>query len=462
MPIERLEIEGLRGFNSRQSMEFAIPNGKHGGGLTILTGANNAGKSTVIEALRARSGHQNQTPSFTVGARNKHTDSVRITYTVNGASEEIRSTTKGGSETIRNTRNDGFHIFVVPSRRSFNPFFGKNFLSRNDYINSYGLPSLRSSVLTGFESRLFTIVKSPGAFNEVLKRVLPFEPDWTIDQSDQGHYFLKFNFGDSSHTSDGMGEGIVSIFCIIDSLYDSNPGDTVVIDEPELSLHPALQRRLMTLLAEYSADRQIVISTHSPYFVDIEAIVSGAHLVRVKNTGEGIVIYELEPSSVQDIESLALHNLYNPHTFGLNARELFFLEDKVILVEGQEDVLLYPKIAEQVNLSFAGEFFGWGVGGADNMPKLCRILKKLGFEKVAGLLDGDRTSCIPDLRKEFPGYFFGHIPTDDIRTKPTREGRDAVSGLLASDLILKEEYKESVGDLINKVNTYLNDSAHGH
>ena len=59
----------------------------------------------------------------------------------------------------------------------------------------------------------------------------------------------------------------------------------VVIDEPELSVHPALQKRLMALFLEYSKTHQIIVCTHSPYFVNWEAIVNGANLIRVVKEG---------------------------------------------------------------------------------------------------------------------------------------------------------------------------------
>ena len=77
--LKTLSIAGYRGFNDRRSIHLAVPNNeREGSGLTVITGANNSGKSTVIEALRARSGHQS--PSFSEGVRNKLTDFVRITY----------------------------------------------------------------------------------------------------------------------------------------------------------------------------------------------------------------------------------------------------------------------------------------------------------------------------------------------------------------------------------------------
>jgi hypothetical protein len=195
---------------------------------------------------------------------------------------------------------------------------------------------------------------------------------------------------------------------------------------------------------------------HSPYFVDIQAIVNGAKLVRVRNNGAGIRIFAIKSPTVESIRRLALENLYNHHTFGLNARELFFLEDKVILVEGQEDVLLYPDVAKQVGLSFDGEFFGWEVGGAQNMPKICSVLKELGFERVAGLLDLHQQGEIEKLHSEFPEYVFDCIPADDIRTKVTPECGRRADGLLDANRQLQNQHREQVKSLITRVNVYLN------
>ena len=68
-----IEIKGLRGFATTQSIRFAYAGQGLGSGLTILVGANIAGKSTVIEAIRDLTIAQQyqQNPSFTQGRRNR-------------------------------------------------------------------------------------------------------------------------------------------------------------------------------------------------------------------------------------------------------------------------------------------------------------------------------------------------------------------------------------------------------
>lgn len=449
-----MEILGYRGFRQSGALDFAVPNGKPGSGLTVITGPNNAGKSCILECLRARSG--NEAVSFTAGTRNADVESVEIKYVVNGKDELLKSISKGSSETTRTGVDTAFHVLVLPSRRAFNPYFGKGEWSREQYLNSTGLPSQRASALSGFEYRLFNTIKSPAPFNTLLGEALGFEPIWTIDRSDQGQYFLKFFNGKHSHSSDGMGEGIISIFAIVDSLYDSKPGDVVVIDEPELSLHPSLQKRVSTMLARFARDRQIVVSTHSPYFVNLRAISSGGQLARVATTDEGTRIHPLTASSKDSIRRLSEGNLYNPHVFGLDARELFFQEDKIILTEGQEDVLLYPRVAEQVGASLAGNFFGWGAGGASNIAHLCRIFKDLGFKKVAGLLDGDKVAEAASLRTSFPEFHFECIPAKDIRTKSAREASVEIAGLLDDKMIIKPEFIDPMKKMFTALSTHMN------
>jgi len=64
--IKALSIHGFRGFGEKQTLTFSLPDGRTvGRGLNIITGANNTGKTTIIESIRAFNGSQE--PTFSEG-----------------------------------------------------------------------------------------------------------------------------------------------------------------------------------------------------------------------------------------------------------------------------------------------------------------------------------------------------------------------------------------------------------
>lgn len=457
----KIEILGLRGFSEKQTLNIAVPNGKNGSGLTVIVGPNNSGKSTIYEAFRAIS--QQQPPSFTEGKRNKIAgDKIEISiFKTDNNSLTLKTTLNGGSETehlLNNLNKAEVKFLTVPSRRTFSPFFSKSIHNRDQYINTSNLQAVRGSQFDNFSHRLFQIQKDPkslNSFNSELSEVLGYSPDWNIDQTDNGSYYLKFINNGSSHNSDGAGEGFLSIFTIVDALYDSAPNDLILIDEPELSLHPSLQRKLLKLLLKYSKDRQIIISTHSPFFISWSSIFEGGQIARTVKEISGTKIYQLKKETADEITPF-LKNLNNPHILGLDASEIFFLEDNIILAEGQEDVIFFNKILEIEDQQINGTFYGWGVGGAHNTEKVIKMLKDLGFKKIISILDNNMSSLAKALNKKFPEYNFICIPTDDIRDKPKTKAKASIEGLI--DIYGKEiklKYKKSIKLIFKKINVYF-------
>ena len=116
--IKELSIVGFRGFGEEQTIPFALPDGNvEGSGLTIMTGANNAGKTTIIESIRAF--NNGEPPTFSEGKRNAKADyRVKLCLTDEEDKEyTIETVSNGGSSTKRNnTKNHSFYI--VQSRRA--------------------------------------------------------------------------------------------------------------------------------------------------------------------------------------------------------------------------------------------------------------------------------------------------------------------------------------------------------
>ncbi|MDX1830495.1 MAG: AAA family ATPase [Lutibacter sp.] len=457
MYYKSIKIKGYRGFVNQEKLNLAQPNGENGSGLTIVVGPNNSGKSTIYESFRAIA--QNQEPSFTEGKRNKKAgDQIGIILEdFDGNTIQLKTSAGGGSETefVENgIKKKELKIFTLPSRRTFNPFFHKGTWNRDTYIGQSNLPSIRGKELENFNHRIFSLQKNQKEFNAILEKVITNMPEWYIDQNDIGNYYIKFNYNGSYHNSDGVGEGIISVFTIVDTLYDSEPGDTIIIDEPELSLHPSLQRRMSRLIEEYSKDRQIVISTHSPFFINWESIINGAELSRTVKHEDITSINYLTRESVDEIKTL-LKNFNNPHILGINANEVFFLDDNIILVEGQEDVIFFKRIQELMNIQSNIPFFGWGAGGASNMDKILGVLKDLGFKKVSVIFDNNVGEIKTQIEDKFPDYNIEVIPTDDVRDKSEIKAKPEIKGLIdRGGKTIVEEHKESIQKMFENIEKY--------
>lgn len=100
-----------------------------------------------------------------------------------------------------------------------------------------------------------------------------------------------------------LGSGYEMIFSLIYSYYLSKKGNKyliILIDEPELHLHPKLQSDFISLLLEFSKDSQVILSTHSPLFVKqamersgvkIKILLKNHDAVQVANPSKKLLSY---------------------------------------------------------------------------------------------------------------------------------------------------------------------------
>ena len=276
--------------------------------------------------------------------------------------------------------NNDLNTFILSSRRNFaSTFSNNNYQLRKSYKGNTEENDYRNENYfnSNFGGRLLNIYRNIEVFNSCLEKVLSPLPDWTIEANDNNNLFLEFNFNGIKHSSKGAGDGYINIFNIVDALYDSSENNVIIIDEPEISLHPDLQRKLFSLLVEYSKDKQIIISTHSPYFVDWKLISEYAKIIRFKKVKDTIKMFELSDSAKDSIKKIVKDN-FQPHTLSLDANEIFFLNDNIILTEGQDDVICYKEIFKQFEYETKASFFGWGAGGACRVEHILNILRDLG------------------------------------------------------------------------------------
>jgi predicted ATPase len=97
--------------------------------------------------------------------------------------------------------------------------------------------------------------------------------------------------------------GSRQLLSIIAQIFWSDPGDVIVIEEPEISLHPESQVLLQELFAEaIRQGKQIIYTTHSPFLIlSISKIIKHSQLSmndvavhHVEKTSKGTKIKQLE------------------------------------------------------------------------------------------------------------------------------------------------------------------------
>jgi predicted ATP-dependent endonuclease of OLD family len=450
MSFVKFTIKKFKCFQDEQNLVFSQPvEGKPGSGITYIVGANNAGKTTIIEGLSIRSGHKIKSSERIEGAGPEF-----LLYDGQALKRKSHLIRPESYTIIDNPALQQNEIFeIISSRRHWQSGAGNTFSEVGQSIrSSHEFQNRQNNI--DVASELKTIEANSNNYEEFLilvKRVIPEFTKFAVGYED--HEFIEYISGTGiRHKTDLLGDGVITVIRILLQLYiaKTNP---LIIDEPELSLHPSAQRKLLRVIAEYSEKRQIIISTHSPYFIDWKYLQSGAVINRVVKIGDkNSIIYSI--SDFQEYNTLmGSANWQQPYLLDEVAKEIFFTEDNILFLEGQEDVGLL----RQEFLSGKINIFGYGVRGKDNFKFALHLAKNLGYQKVSCILDNGISETIikSELEKDFPDYKIIQWNRDDIRDKEAYSVKEK-NGYFKKNGIKKEDKDlDDFEQKIKEINTYF-------
>jgi predicted ATPase len=113
-----------------------------------------------------------------------------------------------------------------------------------------------------------------------------------------GSLQLYLTEGKRSVPAHRLSDGTLRYLCLLAVLLDADPAPLVVIEEPELGLHPDVLPTLRDLLIEASEKTQLIVTTHSVQLIDAMTEHADSVLVCEKNDGRPTVVSRLRQEDV--------------------------------------------------------------------------------------------------------------------------------------------------------------------
>lgn len=106
---------------------------------------------------------------------------------------------------------------------------------------------------------------------ETIRLVIPFFEDFILTPNNQEQLRLDWRqkgLNDYPMRPNQLSDGAIRFICLTTALLQPTPPSTIIIDEPELGLHPYAIEILGELLQAASKRMQVIVSTQSPALVD--------------------------------------------------------------------------------------------------------------------------------------------------------------------------------------------------
>ncbi|HEX4964295.1 MAG TPA: AAA family ATPase [Thermoanaerobaculia bacterium] len=148
-----------------------------------------------------------------------------------------------------------------------------------------------SESLDNLPARLAVLMGTPAIKRQLIELIGELAPgfDDLVVLPEGGSLQLYLTEGSRSVPAHRLSDGTLRYLCLLAVLLDSDPPPLVVIEEPELGLHPDMLPTLRDLMVTASAKTQLIVTTHSTQMVHAMTDHADSVLVCEKNNGPTVV-----------------------------------------------------------------------------------------------------------------------------------------------------------------------------
>ena len=248
----------------------------------------------------------------------------------------------------------------------------------------------------GAPKRMDSLGLVEGKIAELLTRVMPSVKGVALSVEVQGLSDL-FSAGVHLAVDDGVETDVLSkghglqrciVFTLLQTLILNErnqlvpDGDTaapperpiiLLIEEPELYIHPQLGKLFFDAMREFSKTDQVIYSTHSPLFVDAYESDQVA-IISKRSALEGTIVRTRDSDAFAGLTERKVFKGFAKLNPAIN--ELFFAR-RVLLVEGSEDLIAVTAVLQKLGkITQRVEELEWSVipcGGKQSIPFFQRV-----------------------------------------------------------------------------------------
>ena len=242
-------------------------------------------------------------------------------------------------------------------------------ISHFETLKNHGAAfGLSSSAFVTLKERLDIRIKIEAVLSDIFQK--------TIRLVEEGGYLKpkiqNINGGAEYGLKEQECHGLKELLTLLTFLYDEN-NNCLILDEPELHLHPQFQSFLLSEIRKIAGDpnsnpkkKIFFIVTHSPYFLDLRSLDDLKNVL--------VCHYNLPPTFIDTLDSQDEYVLkkflprFNTH------HKQFFFSPNPVFVEGYTDQQIISILFDKLNynISASGSCVV-DVGGKDELGVFFRL-----------------------------------------------------------------------------------------
>lgn len=448
--------------------------------LNVLVGANNAGKSSIIQALHfgvgvlqtlnligSRKGAATLNPSqliysptesvYPLGGGGRlledESQSIKISFGLDNGEQCSVAIRKGRNRNIK-VQVEGVDTAKKISDLSkpftiFSP--GLAGIAKNEQFVSDGVllrTLARGDANLVLRNILLRLWGKPEwkLFLDDLRQVFP-DADIKVSWSEDTDEYIDVSYiqHDRSVPIELAGTGALQAMQILSYIHRFTP-NLVVLDEPDSHLHPNNQRLLCDLLRSISTDRgtQVVLTTHSRHVVD--ALSGTVQFLWVRNSTVEAVSIDDQIGVLLDIGALDIRERVNSQ----NADAIVLTEDTNTL--GLETLLYSNGFSKDRTLVLPYH----GVTSVKNLRPLLNMINSTNRSAVV-IVHRDRDFLLDDEVKSW------QIAIRNLKAEPfVTHGTDVESHLASPDHLASlnagvsaDDFRQQIEDAAKSINDDL-------